>query len=313
MSIRSIPHLFLAQADRWESRPVVYGKRQLHWRPLTWRQVARRSLAIAEGLVSLNVEPAERAAIWMKSSPEWTLCDVGTLSAGLVNVPIHDGASDQEVVYLLRDSGSAVIFVQSVTRARRLAALSSLLPQLRHVVIIDAQGDPTALVREASSDAEGELESVPLNERYLESIRSSYLLRSIVKRGATGDPSTSVSSVDSLDTAGPSPQASQGEHLRFYSLAALEELNAGPGEVTRRLEQITPESLMTLQYTSGTTGEPKGVQLTHHNVISNCTEALESVPIHDGDVLLSFLPLSHSFERVAGYYMPILFLSLIHI
>ena len=150
--MRSIPHLFLAQADRWESRPLAYGKTQLHWRPLTWRQVARRSLAIAEGLISLDIEQGQRGALWMKSSPEWMLCDLGTLSAGMINVPIHDGASDQEVIYLLRDSGAVVIFVQDIERARRLDAHSQLLPKLRFVFILDAQGDPEiANIREKTS------------------------------------------------------------------------------------------------------------------------------------------------------------------
>ena len=61
---------------------------------------------------------------------------------------------------------------------------------------------------------------------------------------------------------------------------------------------------MTFQYTSGTTGEPKGVILTHHNILSNCEASIEAVPITPADRLLSFLPLSHSFERVADITCP---------
>ena len=272
--MRSIPHLFLAQADRWESRPLAYGKANLHWRPLTWRQVARRSLAIAEGLISFEIEQGQRGVLWMKSSPEWMLCDLGTLSAGMINVPIHDGASDQEVIYLLRDSGAVVVFVQDIKRARRLDALSELLPELRYVFILDAQGDPSSSVR-------GE----KLSSDHLAAIRSSYLLRDIV-----------VQQHDEKQS-----------HLAFYSLEQLEERTSPEGVLEQRLEQLNPQDIMTLQYTSGTTGEPKGVMLTHQNILSNCQAAIDAVPITSDDVLLSFLPLSHSFERVAGYYMPMLF------
>jgi len=63
-----------------------------------------------------------------------------------------------------------------------------------------------------------------------------------------------------------------------------------------------PDDLLTIIYTSGTTGNPKGVMLTHHNLVSNIKAAAATIPFTDKDVLLSFLPLCHSFERMAGYY-----------
>jgi len=60
-----------------------------------------------------------------------------------------------------------------------------------------------------------------------------------------------------------------------------------------------------LVYTSGTTGNPKGVMLTHDNVVSNVKAAIERMEPESSDVFLSFLPLSHTFERTAGYYLPV--------
>lgn len=60
--------------------------------------------------------------------------------------------------------------------------------------------------------------------------------------------------------------------------------------------------LCTIIYTSGTTGEPKGVMLTHKNIVSNVKSAHEIFDINDNDTFLSFLPLCHIFERMAGYY-----------
>jgi long-chain acyl-CoA synthetase len=65
------------------------------------------------------------------------------------------------------------------------------------------------------------------------------------------------------------------------------------------------EDLAALVYTSGTTGKPKGVMLTHRNVLANVKAILQHLQPRADDVFLSFLPLSHTFERTCGYYLPI--------
>lgn len=78
--------------------------------------------------------------------------------------------------------------------------------------------------------------------------------------------------------------------------------NDNPDLLAESMELVREKDVCTIIYTSGTTGEPKGVVLTHKNIMSNVEAALVTFPIGKEDVFLSFLPLCHIFERMGGYY-----------
>ena len=77
---------------------------------------------------------------------------------------------------------------------------------------------------------------------------------------------------------------------------------SSPAFFKEQMHLVKENDLCTIIYTSGTTGEPKGVMLTHKNILCNVNSALEAFPIDNNDIFLSFLPLCHIFERMGGYY-----------
>lgn len=72
--------------------------------------------------------------------------------------------------------------------------------------------------------------------------------------------------------------------------------------INEEINKVNPEDIHTIIYTSGTTGNPKGVVLTHNNILSNIDGALRSIDFTENDIFLSYLPWCHSYERTTGYY-----------
>ena len=116
------------------------------------------------------------------------------------------------------------------------------------------------------------------------------------------------------------------DHLRFIAalqlalvqLPQIVLVRGAPAEPAVSMESWLPptappfaiirpnaDALATIVYTSGTLGRPKGVMLSHRNILDNVSAILDAYPIYESDVLLSVLPLSHMFERTGGYYLPL--------
>ncbi len=100
-----------------------------------------------------------------------------------------------------------------------------------------------------------------------------------------------ISGVDAANAISLADLESAGKRLKSENPSLIESL----------VKAINADDTATLIYTSGTTGEPKGVVLTHTNILSNVIDAGEKYTFKDDDVPLSVLPLSHIFERSAMY------------
>jgi long-chain acyl-CoA synthetase len=112
-------------------------------------------------------------------------------------------------------------------------------------------------------------------------------------------------SLEAIATFAPVPNPSPSIlSLEEVAVRGHARMMAGWGvarEFRDQARTVRPADLATIIYTSGTTGEPKGVMLSHANLVSNLVAGHAVVPVTDEDVSLSYLPLSHSFERLVSY------------
>ncbi len=97
-------------------------------------------------------------------------------------------------------------------------------------------------------------------------------------------------------------EAPEGTH----SLAAIEASNPDFDAAAASAE-IAPDDVLTLIYTSGTTGKPKGVQLSHHNVVYSARAIEQIIPMEPGSRVISWLPAAHIAERMAHHYIPVIY------
>ncbi len=235
---KTISDLFIKAAQNHERPDALNYKRDGEWQRISSSDFVARANAIAAGLFALGLQKGDRAAILAANSPEWTVSDAGCQFAGIVDVPIYTTLSPDSIRYIINDSESKVLFIESVEALERVSDALAECPTLEQIILFSKDG------------ASGR---VPMLFEELEHI---------------GRIELKVRGRDNI------------AQIRPVSLA---------------------DEIATLIYTSGTTGEPKGVMLTHNNIVSNVIDAGEKYLFDVDDRPLSVLPLSHIFERSAMY------------
>ncbi|MFD5098058.1 AMP-dependent synthetase/ligase [Streptomyces albidochromogenes] len=178
--------------------PAAAGQGADAWKSLSWGQAAERVFAIAAGLIDLGVQPEERVALASNTRVEWILADLGVMCAGAATTTVYPSTNAEESAYILADSESRVLIAEDASQLAKARERRADLPNLAHVVVIDATGvepaedDPEGwVVTLAELEARGAayLEKHPqaVAER-VEAITAEQLATLIYTSGTTGRP-----------------------------------------------------------------------------------------------------------------------------
>ncbi len=222
-------------------------KKGKEWEEISYKQTLECADAVSAFFLARGIKKGDRMGLMIENSPEYVYYDQGIQQIGAINVSIYPTLSEQEVAYIVNDSGMKAILIGNTFLFKKILKIAANCRQLEYII-----------------PAFPEYQKVSVPE----------------------DLNTKIISYDELlIRTGKIPQAE------------LDEIN-----VLR--SKVLPTDTSSLIYTSGTTGIPKGVMLSHSNFVENVKVCLQQIPVIDEtETFLSFLPLSHVFERTATYHV----------
>ncbi|MFJ7179626.1 AMP-dependent synthetase/ligase [Streptomyces massasporeus] len=173
--------------------PSSTGQGPEEWKSLSWAQAAERVYAIAAGLIELGVQAEQRVALAAGTRLEWILADLGIMCAGAATTTVYPQTNADESAYILSDSESRVLIAENAEQLAKAKEKRAELPELTHVVVIDAAGVESAdwilTLDELEKRGAARLEKDPdLIKERVGAITKDQLATLIYTSGTTGRP-----------------------------------------------------------------------------------------------------------------------------
>ncbi|MFH8560306.1 AMP-dependent synthetase/ligase [Streptomyces sp. NPDC017988] len=138
-------------AERYGTLPALRYRRDGAWTTLSYTGLRDAARRLGRALIALGVRPGDRVAILAETRPEWTCAHFGAFAAGAVVVPVYPTAGDDEVAWVLDDSGAAVVLCEDEAQTAKVERLrgKGRLPGVRQVVPLTQPGGGPAASDEA--------------------------------------------------------------------------------------------------------------------------------------------------------------------
>jgi long-chain acyl-CoA synthetase len=190
MAPRTVCQIFYRSVDHYRKAEHLKHRTPAGWQAISSDAFRTAVEEISMGLRALGVEAGDRVAILSENRPEWAFCDLATLCAGAVDVPVYATLTPSQVGYILADSGAKVAFVSSPAQAAKVAAARSGAPALAHVVQFDPEPatGTTSLDELRSRGREALAREPEAVRRRADAVQSDHLATLIYTSGTTGDP-----------------------------------------------------------------------------------------------------------------------------
>ncbi|MEX0715349.1 MAG: AMP-binding protein [Planctomycetaceae bacterium] len=289
----NLPAAHRETCRRLGARTAIRFVRDGHDHALSWDDCKQTVEGAAAGLIELGIAPGDRVAIYSPNRPEWLLADLAILAAGAVDVPLHAPLSAEQAEYQIAHSEARGVIVGGDEPLAKLAAALPRLPAVEFVVSFDSM---SAAVGQAFQPAAREGDEA--SGRADKDVCPTAV-------GQAFQPAREAGGVSDRADRNVCPTESR-RALTWQGLVHRGRMAGRADELVAREHALGPDSLATIIYTSGTTGNPKGVMLSHGNLLSNAAGTRDISGIGEDDLLLSWLPYSHIYARTVDLYVTML-------
>jgi long-chain acyl-CoA synthetase len=273
------------------------------WVEYSYATIWSTSDQISAGLVEWGLKTGDRVALLAPSSPAWVMAYFGTLKSNAIAVPIDKDLKQGELRHIIADCGARVLFTEQAYLDLILDIAESL-PQLEKIVLLNQ-----------ASSQKGQIS--PKVEYSLALLISEWHRLSQRYKIKDADIQTFENlAVDFQQLVMPTESKLGDKKKNFFTrllrtpvekdpLFSIEALEDFQRETPPPLASCTPNDPAIILYTSGTTGRSKGAMLSNRNITSNVRTAIELFNLDSSMHTLSFLPINHVFEQVAGIILPL--------
>lgn len=248
----TVPKFFRMAVEKNPEGKYVGGKVGKDYQYRTYKEVEKQVEQFSSALISMGIQPGDRVAAFSENSPDWRVADFGIAYSGAVLACLLAEYPDQRCEFVLQDSGSKMVMVDTKDRLEQVLRVGGNLPDLKTIVV-------------------------------------------------SGEVDLSAYETDKKLIALPD----------FLALGESR-LDETRDEMERRIGELRYDDIGSIVYTSGSTGNPKGVLLSHGNVLSSVEGMLKTIndnpqeslkAARRDDLYPSILPLGHVMGRVADYAM----------
>ena len=140
MSERTLPQHIRERAGSMPERVAMREKNLGLWEEVTWADYWEQATLVGHGLLDLGVGVGDRVAVHSENRREWLFCDIGITAVRAATVGLYPTNPAPEVLHVLRDSGSSVLFAEDQEQLDKALEVADELPGLRHVVYLDPRG-----------------------------------------------------------------------------------------------------------------------------------------------------------------------------
>lgn len=227
MSIKTIAQYICEFKTRSPKQEAVKFVSNQQWQNYNWQEYYNDIVKVADYIKNLNIKPGSHIAIMSQTNYEWAVADLAILGIGFVTVPIYSNNTIDDIEYILKDSESVILFIDTKVNYKRVKDTLDKCSNLKHVITFE----------EVNSEI------------------------------------NSFSKIINIKNTSDDFFLKAAQSVKIYSHA-------------------------TILYTSGTTGKPKGVILTHEAIISEVLDAFNLCGVTSNDQTIIFLPLAHILGRV---------------